>query len=365
MLNSIKPLLDSELVNEDTRIAIQEEWEEKLNETREEVKSELREEFSRRYEHDKDVMVEAIDRMVTDGLRAEIKELAEDKQALAGDRVKFQKKMAEDVRKFNEFMVTKLAEEIKQLRGDRIRQADGFTKMESFVSKALSREIVEFHEDKRDLVESKVKLIAEAKQKLNKLKANFIKESSNKVKNAVSTRLSSELSQLHEDVKAARENDFGRRIYEAFATEFLTTHLNESAEVKKLKNTIAARDNKLAEAKGVINKAKVLIESKDRKVRMITESNQRSQIMDELLGPLNEEKADIMNNLLESVQTSRLQGAFEKYLPAVLNGTSNSSKPKKKKLTESREETGNKRINSQSENVVELDNIRKLAGLDS
>ena len=362
MLDAMKPLLESDLVNEDTRIAIQEEWEKKLNETRETIRAELREEFAGRYEHDKETMVEALDRMVTDGLTTEMEELAEDKKALAEDRVKFQAKMTENSQKFNEFMVTKLAEEIKELRKDRTIQTEGFKKLEQFVTKALAKEIVEFADDKRDLVESKVRLVAEAKDKLTDLKDNFIAESSAKVKDVVTKRIHGELSQLQEDIKSARENDFGRRIYEAFATEFLTTHLNESAEVRKLQGEIEAKDNKLAEARKTMTKAKVLIESKNKEVRMITESNHRAKVMDDLLGPLKEDKAEIMHNLLESVQTSRLQGAFEKYLPAVLENKKIEVPSKKKTLTESKKEvTGNKEKEvAKSANVVD---IKRLAGL--
>jgi hypothetical protein len=46
MLDVIKPLLDSDLVNEDTRNEINEAWEAKLNEVRDQVKAEIREEFA-------------------------------------------------------------------------------------------------------------------------------------------------------------------------------------------------------------------------------------------------------------------------------------------------------------------------------
>jgi len=72
MLDAIKPLLDSDLVNEDTRTAIAEQWEAKMVEAKETVRSELREEFAQRYEHDKTVMVDALDKMVTEGLASEI-----------------------------------------------------------------------------------------------------------------------------------------------------------------------------------------------------------------------------------------------------------------------------------------------------
>ena len=112
MLDAIKPLLDSELLSEEAQQEITEAWESKLNEAREAVRAELREEFAQRYEHDKQVMVEALDRMVTEGISTEIQTLQAEKQALAEDRVKFQAKIKEDASKFNNFMITKLAEEI-------------------------------------------------------------------------------------------------------------------------------------------------------------------------------------------------------------------------------------------------------------
>jgi hypothetical protein len=110
MFDAIKPLLDSGLINEDVSKELNEAWESKLTEAREQVRAELREEFAQRYEHDKSVMVEALDKMVTEGLAGELAQIAAEKQALSEDRVKFQSKMKESATKFNNFLVTKLAE---------------------------------------------------------------------------------------------------------------------------------------------------------------------------------------------------------------------------------------------------------------
>jgi hypothetical protein len=366
MLDAIKPLLDSELLSEEAQQEISEAWESKLNEARETVRAELREEFAQRYEHDKTVMVEALDRMVTEGLKAELEAVAAEKQALAEDRVKFQHKMSESATKFNNFMVTKLAEEIGELRKDRKAHNQGIEKLESFVVHALAREIQEFAEDKRDVVETKVRLVAEARAKLEQLKARFVTESAKKMSNAVSTHLKVELNQLKEDIQVARENNFGRRIFEAYAAEFGATHLNEKAEVRKLHDIIEAKDAKLAEAVKFTQKAKVLVESKEREIRMIKESNQRESAMEELLAPLNEEKREIMKNLLESVQTSRLSNAFEKYLPAVLaEGTVKA----RKVITESISvATGDKSARSPdadqaADTVSNVIDLKRLAGL--
>jgi hypothetical protein len=322
MLDAIKPLLDSDLITEETRKEISEAWEAKMTEAREQVRAELREEFAQRYEHDKTVMVEALDRMVTEGLAAEIETLATEKKQLAEDRVASQVKLKENATKFNDFMVKKLAEEIGELRSDRKSHNEGLAKLEQFVVKALAEEIVEFAQDKQDLVETKVRIVREARSKLEQLKARFVTESAKKMSNSVSKHLKAELGQLHEDIKVARENNFGRRIFEAYAAEFGATHLNEKAEVRKLHDIIAAKDSKLAEAVQFAEKAKVLVENKDREIRIIKESNERQATMDDLLRPLNEEKREVMRNLLESVQTTRLKNAFEKYLPAVLEDRS-------------------------------------------
>ena len=364
MLDAIKQLLDSNVINEDTSTEIMEAWESKLNEAREELRVELREEFAQRHAHDKKVMVEALDKMVTEGLSSEIAEFKEEKAALAEDRVKFNKKMAENGAKFNNFMTAKLAEEIKELRKDRKVQTEGMKAVESFVAKQLAKEIREFATDKQDVVETKVKLVAEAREQLKELKARFVKESAAKVRNHVKTNLSTELTTLREDIKAARENSFGRRIFESYLSEFVSTHLNENAEVRKLKDALEAKDVELKESAEKTTRLEALTESKNKEIRMITESNRRAEKLTDLLAPLNEDKQEVMSNLLESVQTNRLESAFEKYLPAVLANNAKGTTPSRKKVvTESRKAvTGDKvaKVKPEDDNIID---IKTLAGL--
>jgi len=363
MLDVIKPLLDSDLVNEETRTEIQEAWNSKLEETRDQVRAELREEFAQRYEHDKQNMVEAIDRMVTEGLTTELQEVKAEKAQLVEDRVKFNVSMKENASKFNNFMVTKLAEEIKDLRQDRKQQSATVEKLEAFVVEALATEIKEFAQDKQDVVETKVKLVADARQKLEELKTKFVTESAEKMTNAVAKHLKAELSQLQEDIKVARENSFGRKIFETFASEFAGTHLNENAEIRKLMSTIEQKDRQLEETTKVLDETTKLVESKEQDIRIIKDSNKRTAKLDELLSPLNDEKAEVMRNLLESVQTKKLDATFNKYLPAVLN--ENVVRSNKTPLTESvKEVTGDKSMpveyKEEDSNIISL---KKLAGI--
>lgn len=370
MLDALKPLLESDLVNDETRAEIQEAWDNKINEVQEQNKAELREEFAQRYEHDKSVMVEALDTMVTESLNDELKQIVTEKKALATDRVKFNKKMREAAKRFDKFMVTKLAEEVKELRNDRKIQQAATGKLEDFMVTALAEEIEEFQTDKKQLVETKVKLVTEAKKRIADLQRAFIKRSAKLVESAVTKNLTKEITELKEDITASNENDFGRRIFEQFASEYSASHLNTNVEIKNLKKRVAKQGRSLKEAAHKVNKAVRVIESKDQKLRVVNDRAQRETVMRELLSPLNREKGAAMKDLLESVETSKLRAAFEKYRPALMKSetrkphralnkrsTVNESAPKTAK-------TGNKKpVAEESGQVLELDQIRQLAGL--
>jgi hypothetical protein len=365
MLDAIKPLLDSDLINEDTKQEIQEAWESKLSETKEEVRAELREEFARRYEHDKSVMVEALDRMVTENLTKEIEEFASEKKAISEDRAKFVAKMQETSGTFDKFLVTKLAEEIKELNQDRSAQAATVDRLEKFVIESLAKEIGDFQTDRNDVVETKVRLVKEAREQFATLKDKFIERSAKVVQESVAKNLEKELTQLKEDIEAAKENTFGRKIFEAFASEFSASYLNENKEIRQLEAVLEAKDAELVESQAANAEKAQIIESKEREVEAITESVTRKETMDKMLSKLNKEKGAIMRDLLESVQTSKLESAFDRYLPAVLDGAA--PKAKKEVISESREVTGDKEIKTQpvveekdDSNIVQL---RQLAGL--
>ena len=361
MFEALQPLIESGVLNSDTQQALQEAWDGKLAEARDQVRAELREEFAQKYSADKSVMVEALDRMVTENLQREISEFAEDREALRKDRVVLGRKIAEAAAATSRFLATQLKQEISELREDRQQYRNNITKLEKFMSDRLYEEIREFSQDKKALVETKVRLIAEARNQLDAVKTRFVERSARLVKESVAKNLSSELTQLKEDVKSARENMFGRRLFEAFATEFAATHLNENKEIAKLNSELNETRNQLVQRKQ-------LAESAQRDLRIVTDRATRQQLMTELMAPLAKERAAVMGQLLETVQTPKLRQAFDKYLPSVLNAkTSGSavSQETRTVLAESSvktEITGDKPAKpaQDSNNIVE---IKRLAGL--
>lgn len=366
MLDAIKPLLDSDLVNEETRSAIAEQWEAKMNETRTQVTAELREEFAKRYEHDKSTMVEALDRMVTEGLTTELEQIAEERKAISEDRAKFVAKMQEASGTFDQFLVKTLSEEIKELKSERIQQQELIGKLEEFVTSQLSEEITDFQKDRQDVVETKVRLVKEAREQFASLKEKFVKHTSKAVNEAVTSYLKGEMTQLKEDIQIAKENTFGRKLFETFATEFSASHLNENQKIKELEAAVQSAAEEVAKINESLEEKSKIVESKEQEIAIIKEGVERKETLNTLLKPLNKDKAAIMTDLLESVQTAKLQTAFDRYLPAVLDGKSMIKESKKETITESRTEvTGNKeqktvQVEEGNDNIVD---IRKLAGL--
>ena len=362
MLDAFKQLVESGVMTEDTRTVIEAAFAAKIQENRDQVTAQLREEFAQKYAHDKGVMVEAIDKILSERLAAELAEFAEDRNSLVEAKIAYRQKMNEDAKVLESFILSQLGKELVEFQSDRKKVAENFSKLESFVVHALAKEINEFAQDKQDLAEAKVKLVKEAKTQFNALKKTFIQRSAKVVQETVSKKLKSEIRQLKEDIDSARSNDFGRRLFEAFAQEYTASHLNEKSETSKLLKVLQQKEAALSEAKQALSKKQSLVESTQRELRIQKDLAERKAIMGELLAPLGAEKRELMRSLLESVQTSKLSTAFDKYLPAVMEGEN--KKVAKATLTEGKAVTGNREVKSQPQ--VGLDNIldiRKLAGL--
>ena len=364
MLDALKTLFENDVVSEDVRREIEEAWDTKVKENRRAATAELREEFAQKYEHDKQTMVEAIDKMLEERLSSEIAEFAEDRQQLAEAKAKYAVKMRENANLMKNFVMESLKAEVTELHEDQKAMAVKFSQLEEFVVESLAKEIAEFYEDKKDLAETKVKLVKEAKQKFAEVKKDFIATSAKKVSETVSKSLRGEITQLKEDIELARRNDFGRKLFEAFASEYAGSYLNEKSETSKLMKVLELKDKQIVEAKTLAVKAKKLAESAASEKKMLVESARREKKLNDLVAPLGKAQREIMTDLLESVQTDRLQSAFDKYLPSVID----SKAPEKKKavLSEAIEITGNRtqtNVSSKADEHNVID-IKRLAGLN-
>jgi len=365
MAHAIEQLLSSEVLSEEVRSTLSEAWNAKLSEAREEITADLREEFSNRYETDKEQMVSALDAMVSETIKGELVEFAADKKAAVETQVEYKRKLAEHAALLDKFVMESLKREITELRDDRKLQEGNFEQLEDFVMEQLTTELNEFHKDKKDLVEQKVRLVAEGKDIIANAKEEFINKASGKLANIVETTLSTELGTLKEDIKLAKENMFGRKLFETFAAEFMGSHLAEGTHISKLSQELLNVKSQLSESQEEIAKGEAEVEKANNKIRKINESVERQTVMSELMSPLSKDKRELMVNLLESVATSKLKVQFNKYLPTVLNETTTTAKSQTLQESQKTEITGNKTPSQDVSSEAEIINLKKLAGIKS
>ena len=354
MIDAISKLVESGAISEDVQKSIQEAWDSKIKENKETVGAELREEFAKRYEHDKANMIEAIDKMMSEKLSEEITKFVEDRKALAQEKIAYKENVGKHSAKLENFILSKLSEELKELHGDRKGVHENFKKMEEFVVNALAKEIKEFHEDKKGVVETKVKLVAEAKKQMAKMKEAFVAKSAKVVETAVNKKLAEEIAQLKEDITSAREINFGKKIFEAFSSEYQNSYLNEKSETAKLMKVVDETTLKLKDAEKAVEEKQAVIESKEVEAKRQSDLMERKEKMAEMLKPLGKNKGEVMAQLLESVQTDKLQASFDKYLPHVM-----SDKPVTSTKQVISEAAGDRAVREDAE----LTNFRKLAGI--
>lgn len=348
--------------------------------------------------------------VVIETLRKELEAMSVEKKALAEERVKLNKQIAsakkiyeakahKDMTKLQEFVMTQLKGEIaefaqdkkelseeriklhKELRESRVNYKDAFadriSKLEKFVLTQLQEELGEFETDKKLLEARRVELETTAKKKIQETQKAFIAKASKLVEKTMMETMKTEMVQLKEDLKVARENNFGRMIFEAYAAEYMTSYLSEGSEVKKLRNMITEAKKEVARKDKLLLEKDTQLNVVSRKVKLAEERAERSRIMNDLITPLSRDQKTVMANLLESVKTEKLQESFKRYLPAVLRETGVRSDEVKKILVETNKTaqpisvavTGDRktRLNEdlgEKENDPGVIQLRKLAGLN-
>lgn len=362
-------LAESLGLDSETREQITEAWDTKLQEARQEIAAELREEFARKFEHDKTTLIKSMDSFISEKVQAEIAEFAQDKKALAEDRVRYRSAVRKHAEVLEKFLQDRLVAEVRELREDRKRSANNVQVLEQFVLKQLSDEVQQLHEDRQALVEQRVKLASNQRKQITEAKRNFIEKSAATIEESINRIVAGEISQYRKDIERARANDFGQRIFEAFATEYMTSHLNESSEINKLHTQMKALSHKLQESQQQVEKQQQLLESAQTRIRAAQDQVGREKTMNQLMAPLSKRQRAIMEELLENVKTAQLAESFDRYLPAVLN-ENHTNTHQKQPLKEGvrSERSGDRRATpvqqqADSELELEMNQLRKLAGI--
>lgn len=342
----------------------------KVNERLDEEKQRIRDEFAKRYEHDKDVMIEAANKMFSDVLKTELKEFHEQRNELIESKVQYKKKLREHMEKMHDLVSSVLHKEVEELREDRKDLSESIYKFQEFATNVMREELEDFHAEKRQLIETKVKILKEGKAQIESAKKRFIKNASVLAEEHINDVLRKELSSLREDVKEAKKNRFGRQLFEAFAAEFMASHASDGTKLKELAESLKAKERELAEIETRLVETKKQAERAQRHAKLVESKMKRQAKMNELLSPLSDDKKEIMAELLENVQTDQLDRAFKKHIGFVLRENVNEVPNLNENLktvdgSNTLNESNKGSSDMQSENFVELDiaRIKRLSGL--
>jgi hypothetical protein len=213
------------------------------------------------------------------------------------------------------------AELVEQYTKDREALVES---VEEKITSMLSTEIEELKEDIasfRDLeVEFAGKLVEEKKVLAEKL-GEELDQIVDKIDTFLEYRVEEEMAEFKEDISVVKENQFGRKIFESFMSEFNRSFVDEESLFKK----ISVLEDKLTDAEAR------LFESEQ-----LEKKANRTKKLDEVLAPLTSTKREQMAMILQNVETSKLQEAYNRFVGRILK---EDVQEKKETLAETKVET--------------------------
>ena len=232
------------------------------------------------------------------------------------------------------------------------------------MSSALVDEISELKEDIerfRDLEAEYSQKLIEAKVSMkNELKTD-LKELVEKLDTFLEIRLNTELQEFKEDIQAVRQNDFGRRIFEAVSDEFLRNYADEEGMGVSLKET----ESRLVDATEALEESERRVADLERKIKL-----------EKVLEPLSGKQREVMEAILKNVKTKQLEEGYNTFIGRVIRESDDKTSGKETKvLAESTAEkkpgvllTGDNQEllesdNKQSGKMTDFSELRRLAGL--
>ena len=285
----LKKLLQSELLSEETKAEISEQWTTSVeafkSQVREEVSGEVRTELAGQWITERDELISRVDGFVAQALSEEIEELKGDIERFRDLEAEYAEKLVEEKHK----LATTVAEELDSL----VDKIDAFFEM----------------------------------------------------------RLAAEMEELKDDIAIVKENDFGRKMFEAFASTYAAHYVDEDA----VQSQLIVAESKLADAEEQLAKLE------EERNEMIREAK-----MEQVLSPLTGKKREQMAMVLKNVDTARLEESYKFFIGRILK--EDDAAPVAKPLSESTT-PANKLVTGENQPAPEkpanthLAEMRKLAGL--
>jgi len=243
---------------------------------------------------------------------------------------------AKELRESFEAMLTeavaKKKEEVEiEVRAELAEQfaADKETLIEALdtkVNEYLTKEMGQLHEDIdrfRDLEVEHAEKLTEAKRAMrDELEADLAKLVES-LDSFLEIRLTKELAELQEDINEVKKNEFGRKIFEAYASEYIDQYSDDDSAEGSLQETRARLEDSLEE-----------LQESEKKIAVL----ERDKEMGKILSPLSGVQREVMEAILRPIATKDLESGYKKFLPRVMKEAVEKKDDDKKNLDETKKE---------------------------
>lgn len=182
--------------------------------------------------------------------------------------------------------------------------------LDAKVTEALTEELNELRVDIerfRDLEAEYAEKLVEAKGEMATQVKKDIATLIESLDTFLEVRLASEMEELREDIAVVKKNEFGKKVFESFVSEFKKHYAGD--------NTVEA---KLTEAEAKLaTQAATLKESQEKVAKL-----ERSIKLEKVLAPLSGRTKEVMEAILKTVDTALLEDTYKTYIGRVLKETS-------------------------------------------
>ena len=353
----LKKLLDSEVFTDDTREKVKEAFAHQLEEAKSEQEKAIRAELAERYEKDKKAIHAALEQYLDLRLTEHVKEFRNGVEEVS----KLKSQYADKIVKVKETAKTYVSQRLGAI--------------EKVIEGVLRRELSEVHESEKTNRRAYLNAITESRAEASTDRDAFRKKAAAVLENIINVQIQGKLDTLQEDIRAARQADFGRELFETFYTTFRRQFFNSSKEFKKLAESLRKAKAEVLETKKVASKkiktAEGHAKASEINSKKLRESVQRRRVIGKMLKGLTGSSREKMKVILEATRTTDLQKAYKRVLPEILTENKRAvPTSKKRKLEETLVElkTGGKEAiteNTPEDNEFdeELAEIVTLAGI--
>jgi len=182
------------------------------------------------------------------------------------------------------------------------------------VTEFLEKEVLELKNDIesfRDLEAEYAEKLVEAKASMSDELKDDLMELVEKVDAFLEIRINAEIEELREDLEVVRKNDFGRRVFEAFANEYMVNYADEETAETNLRET----QQRLQDTEEALADSERKLSGVERDVTMET-----------ILSPLAGRQREVMEAILRNVDTEHLEEGYKTFISRVIRENNDSEK---------------------------------------